>query len=238
VHLEPVGWADDWPVMGNAPEGATTGEPAMEHALPVALHPQPTDKPQTSDEFDAKTLSPKWEWNHNPVNERWSLGERPGFLRLHTAYSVDLLHARNTITECLQDEAAEITVLVDLEHLAAGDRAGLSIFDVSESYVAVVESGTGRKLVFSNKDNKTAGPDVMTQFVQWRGTVVGDVANYSYSIEEGATFHPIGGEVKLAFGWWKGAHPAVFAFNTDAAAKTNGFVDIDRVRYRPLPHSL
>ena len=58
VHLEPVRWADDWPVIGNAPEGATTGEPVTEYALPVVLHPQPTDKPQTSDEFDAKTLSP------------------------------------------------------------------------------------------------------------------------------------------------------------------------------------
>ncbi len=233
VHLQPVRWDSDWPVIGSAPPGATTGEPVMEHRLPVVLHPQPTDKPQTSDDFDAKTLSPMWEWNHNPVNERWSLTDRPGFLRLHMAYAADLLHARNTITECLQDEAAEITVRLDLEHLAPGDRTGLSIFDVSKSYVAVVEGDTSRKLVFSMKDADTAGPEVTARFVQLRGLVKGDVARYSYSVDDGATFHPIGSEVKLAFGWWKGARPAVFAFNTDANAKTNGLVDIDWVHYRP-----
>ena len=59
-------------------------------------------------------------------------------------------------------------------------------------------------------------------------------ATYAYSADDGATFHPIGSEVKLAFGWWKGARPAVFAFNTDAAAKTNGWVDVDWVHYRAL----
>ena len=49
-----------------------------------------------------------------------------------------------------------------------------------------------------------------------------------------ATFHPIGSEVKLAFGWWKGARPAVFSFNTDATAKTNGWVDVDWVYYQAL----
>ena len=162
-----------------------------------------------------------WEWNHNPVNERWSLTERPGFLRLHTAYSADLLHARNTITECLQDESAEITVRLDLDHLAPGDRTGLSIFDVSKSYVAVAPGDGGRKLVFAIKDTDTSAPR-LGPVVQLRGTVVGDVARYSFSIDEGATFHPIGSEVKLAFGWWKGARPAVFAFNSEAASKTMG----------------
>lgn len=234
VHLEPVRWVDDWPVIGNAPEGATTGEPVMQYAMPVVLNPQPTDRPQTSDDFNGKTLSPMWEWNHNPVNERWSLTERPGFLRLHTALSADLLHARNTITECLQDESEEVTVRLDLAHLASGDRTGLSIFDVSKSYVAVVQGQSGRRLVFSIKDTETAGPEVKPGVVQLRAHVTGDLAMYSYSIDDGATFTPIGSEVKLAFGWWKGARPAIFAYNSDAAAKTHGFVDVDWVRYKAL----
>jgi beta-xylosidase len=233
VHLQPVRWDGDWPVIGNAPQGATTGEPVMEYALPIVFHPQPTDRPQTSDEFDAKALSPMWEWNHNPANERWSLAERPGFLRLHTAYAADLLHARNTVTECLQDESAEITVRLDLEHLAPGDRAGLSIFDVSKSYVAVTYAGAGRKLAFSIKDADTPGPDISAKIVQLRAVVKGDMATYFYSTDDGAAFTPIGSEVKLAFGWWKGARPAIFAFNTDANAKTSGVLDVDWVHYRP-----
>jgi beta-xylosidase len=237
VHLQPVRWANDWPVMGNAPEGATTGEPVKEYTMPVVLHPQPTDKPQTSDDFNEKTLSPMWEWNHNPVNEGWSLTEQPGFLRLHTAFSQDLLHARNTLTECLQDETAEVTVRLDLNRLAAGDRAGLSLFDVSKSYVAVVQGERSRKLVFSNKDAETAGTEISSRFVQLRGRVDGEVATYAYSLDDGATFTPIGTEVKLAFGWWKGARPAVFAFNTDPGAKNHGFVDVDWVNYKAIGSS-
>ena len=111
---------------------------------------------------------------------------------------------------------------LDLAHLASGDRTGLSIFDVSKSYVAVVQNQGGRRLVFSMKDTETAGPEFKSQFVQLRARVVGDLATYSYSIDDGATFTPIGSEIKLAFGWWKGARPAIFAFNADAGAKAHG----------------
>ena len=35
-----------------------------------------------SDDFARATLSPQWEWNHQPRSDRWSLTERPGRLRL------------------------------------------------------------------------------------------------------------------------------------------------------------
>jgi beta-xylosidase len=231
VHLEPVRWEDDWPIIGNVPEGAMKGEPVAEFAMPVVVKPTPQERPQTSDEFDGKTLSPMWEWNHNPVNERWSLNERRGFLRLHTAFSADLMHARNTLTECLQDEAAEITVRLDVTHLAQGDRAGLSLLDFRKSYVAVVEREGVRRIVFSNKDEETAGPVISSRFVELRGRVDGEKGAYSYSVDDGATFLPFGTKVTLAFGWWKGVRPGVFAFNTDPGAKRFGFVDLDWVHY-------
>lgn len=231
VHLEPVRWEDDWPIIGKAAEGATTGEPVAEYAMPVVLKSTPKDRPQTSDEFDGNILAPMWEWNHNPVNERWSLTERKGFLRLHTAFSPDLLHARNTLTECLQDEAAEITVRLDVKDLAPGDRAGLSLFDFSKSYLAVVQGEGVRQFVFSNKGEETGGPVITSRFVQLRGRVDGDHATYSYSMDDGATFSPFGSEVKLAFSWWKGARPSLFAFNTDPSSKKFGYVDIDWVHY-------
>jgi beta-xylosidase len=234
VHLQPVRWENDWPVIGKAAKGETTGEPVAEYAMPIELKPAPKDAPQTSDEFDGKVLAPMWEWNHNPVNERWSLTERKGFLRLHTAFSPDLLHARNTLTECLQDETAEITARLDLENLAPGDRAGLSLFDFRSSYVAVVQGNGARRLVFSNNGEETAGPVITSRFVQLRGRVEGDRATYSYSADDGATFSPFGSEVNLVFSWWKGARPGLFAFNADPSAKKFGYVDIDWVHYAAL----
>jgi hypothetical protein len=38
----------------------------------------------------------------------------------------------------------------------------------------------------------------------------------SYSMDEGATFKPIGANVKLAVGWWKGARSALLALTVGA----------------------
>ena len=66
VHLEPVRWHDDWPVIGADPDGAPAGHPIPPGPIPgnprVASH----QRPQTSDDFNGATLGPQWEWNHNP----------------------------------------------------------------------------------------------------------------------------------------------------------------------------
>jgi beta-xylosidase len=190
--------------------------------------------PQTSDEFNTRVLGPNWEWNHNPVNSMWSLTERTGYLRLHAMPSPDLLHARNTLTENMQDESFEVTTRLDLEHIADGDRAGFSIFDKAESYIAVKQDQQDRSLVFSADGKETSGPAVKQKIAQLRAVVRGDTAKYLYSLDDGRSFHSLGSPVTLSFSWWKGARPALFSFNTRTSSLGDGFVDIDWVHYRPL----
>jgi beta-xylosidase len=113
VRLEPVKWQDSWPVMGEVPPGGASGEP-------VAAYPQlPVDAGgkaaamslQTSDDFTSPKLGPQWEWNHNPDNSRWSLSKHRGFLRLIPGPASDLLHARNTLTQQMQSESLDFTLL-------------------------------------------------------------------------------------------------------------------------------
>ncbi|MEI9905436.1 MAG: hypothetical protein WDN06_16955 [Asticcacaulis sp.] len=72
-YLEPVTWADDWPVMGDG------GQPVLIHAAPDAGPWSPQDRLQESDEFSGKTLGLQWEWNHNPDDTRWEPVRPPGF---------------------------------------------------------------------------------------------------------------------------------------------------------------
>jgi beta-xylosidase len=144
VYLEPVRWENDWPVMGDAAPGATTGQPVAEWPMPVVVPGTAGTGPQTSDEFNQATLSPMWEWNHNPEDAHWSLTERKGYLRLHPMFAEDLLHARNTLTESMQDESLDFTTRVDVEHMQDGDRAGVSLFEKSLSYLAVVQNNGQR----------------------------------------------------------------------------------------------
>ena len=76
--------------------------------------------------------------------------------------------------------------------------------------------------------------------IQLRARVLGEVANYSYSLDGGRSFQPLGQPVKLAFSWWKGARPALFAYNTNPAPASpvngvSGYVDFDWAHYQALP---
>lgn len=235
VHLEPVRWVDDWPVIGREADGEFRGEPVVQGSVPVANATSATLSPQTSDEFDSSTLSPMWEWNHNPANTRWSLTQRAGFLRLNSAYSPDLLHARNTLTECMQDESLEFTVRFDIAGLQDGDRTGVSVFDKSQSYIALEQlAGGQRRIIFAERGAQTPGPPFTGSLIQLRARVEGDTATYAYSVDDGRSFQPLGHPVKLAFSWWKGARPAIFAFNTDPNAKRMGAVDLDWAHYKSI----
>ena len=121
-------WIGDWPLIGK-PIGATAGEPVQQAPMPVIAPDAASWSPQTSDEFTATTFLPLWEWNHNPDEARWSLTARPGFLRLQTQYAADLLHARNTLTETMQNDSLEVTARLDVSHLRDGELAGLSVLD-------------------------------------------------------------------------------------------------------------
>lgn len=190
---------------------------------------------QTSDEFNEKTLPPMWEWNHNPDDAHWSLTERKGSLRLHPLFAEDLLHARDTLTETMQDESLTFTARLDVSHMADGDHAGVSLFDKSLSYVAVKQLHGQRSLLFSVKGNDTQGPALSGHAVELQARLNVDTVTYFYSVDGGRTFMPLGDPVKLAFSWWKGARPALFAFSTDREHAGTGYIDFDWAHYRPVP---
>ena len=84
VHLQPMKWVDDWPVIGIDKDGDGCGEPVLTYKKPNVGKNYPICTPQESDEFDGYTLSPQWQWQAN-INEKWAYfngGE--GFVRLYS----------------------------------------------------------------------------------------------------------------------------------------------------------
>ncbi|MHC4529352.1 MAG: glycoside hydrolase 43 family protein, partial [Planctomycetota bacterium] len=100
--LVPVKWRDGWPVVGADPDGNGIGNTAAGARKPILGYP--IDAAQTNDEFDSEELSPQWQWNHNPRDERWSLSERPGWLRLKANVPIGeggFWNASNTLSQRL-----------------------------------------------------------------------------------------------------------------------------------------
>ena len=71
VHLQPMKWVNDWPVIGIDKDGDGCGEPVMTYKKPNVGKTYPICTPQESDEFDGYTLSPQWQWHAN-INEKWA----------------------------------------------------------------------------------------------------------------------------------------------------------------------
>ena len=231
VHLEPVHWNDDWPVIGADPDGASTGQPTPSGPIPGNPRVESRQRPQTSDDFNGAKLGPQWEWNHNPDDAHWSLRTRPGYLRLIPMQADSLLDARNTLTQCMQDNAFQFTVRMDLGAIKPGVHTGLAMFEKSASGLEIEQDGEERRLNFFHLQDHTAGPKLSQSVVQLRVRVDGDQARYSYSLDDGKTFQELGADAEIRFSWWKGSRPALFAYT--AQATEPGAVDIDWVRYEP-----
>lgn len=84
VHLQPVRWTNDWPVIGVDKDGDGCGEPVLTHKKPNVGKTYPVCTPQESDEFDGNSLSPQWQWHAN-INEKWAFfNSGKGHVRLYS----------------------------------------------------------------------------------------------------------------------------------------------------------
>jgi len=232
VHLEPVHWQDGWPVIGEPIHGSTTGEPVPFGPIPHDTTVTPSVRPQTSDEFSTAMLGPQWEWNHNPDNTNWSLTDRSGYLRLIPMHADGLLEARNTLTQSMQDDSFQLTVRIDLSAMRSGVHAGLAVFEKDASGLEIVQHGDQRELDYFHLPDQTPGVQLPSAIVRLRVFVQGDSATYSYSEDDGRTFHPLGPSTQIHSSWWKGPRPSLFAYTTDATEP--GVVDFDWVHYEPI----
>jgi beta-xylosidase len=214
--LQPVRWVDDWPVFGDG------GRPVMggkKPALPFAE----ISHPQVSDEFDAASPAPQWQWNHNPVPTAWSLTERAGWLRLRGQPAANLELARNTLTQKLWGQAGSFEVKLDATALSDGQRAGVAFMSGKIFNAVGVERAGGRNRLFW--DGAT-GPELAGGVVWLRGEYRGDTARLSYSLD-GAAFTDTGLGVALKFSQWKGARLALFSYGGGAGA-----ADFDYFRFK------
>ncbi len=232
-HLIPVKWGgDDWPVFGD--NGQTVDrwkKPGVSGAAVRIEHPQ------TSDDFVGASLSPQWQWNHNPLPKAWSLRERPGWLRLHGQPAPELLLAHDTLTQKLWGEAGTFTVKLDASGLSNGQRAGLAFMSGKELVpVGVVREGEVRRFFWeapavagSTTDPSAGrGPVVSGRAVWLRGVYDGAAARLLYSTD-GTHFADTGASMTLRFGQWKGARVALFAYGPG-----DGVADFDAFEHRPV----
>lgn len=237
--LLPVVWKDGWPHLGEPDElgiGSITwsGRKPLDGIAPHA--------PQASDDFTAPTLGHQWEWNYQPRADKWSLTERPGFLRLRAFKPVErpadtknpfppgvLLNAGNTLTQRLMTPAGgTATVRLEIGQMADGQTAGFGLFSKEYGVLAVRQTNGERRIVYLANQSEEPGPVATGNAIFLRATMNAQgKANFSYGTDE-EHFLPIGPEYTMKWAWYRGIRLALFTFNERQEA---GIADFTAFRY-------
>ena len=227
--LSPVTWIDGWPIIGK-PDDKNIGHFVWSGNKPVDGTPIVT--PQTSDEFDEAVLPPQWEWNYQPRDDKWSLSERMGWLRLHAFKPLspdNLMKAGNTLTQrCFRTTSNEVVIKLDLSGMADGQKCGLCHFAGAHSSLGVSQDGTTRTLAYDNNGKVTAGPEISGDDLWIKSTWGLDgKSQYAYSLD-GQAFTDFGDPYQLTWGNYRGDRIGIYSFNNKAE---DGFVDVDFFHY-------
>ena len=195
-----------------------------------------TSKIQTNDEFSATALPAQWEWNYQPRNEKWSLSEHPGYLRLYAFQPIDpndnhriIFRAGNTLTQrSMRTTHNEVTAKFEIGHMVDGQFAGLTHYAATFSTFGIKQTNGIRTLVYDNNGTVHAGIQIKGNVIWLKSAwdVIGK-NRYSYSTD-GKTFIPFGTTYQLTWGDYRGDRIGIFNFNTKGDL---GFVDVDWFRY-------
>ena len=215
VHLQPVRWQDDWPLMGVDYDGNGVGEPVAEWQKPIAS--SSAFLPQTADDFNGTDLGLQWQWNHNPVDTHWSLKEKKGWLTLKALPADSLKLCRNMLTQKVVGYQSESTTLLTIAgHCYAGlccsgkyfRGIGLckeGVFVESQGQREVIQKGKFQKL-----------------WVRVQNDCVANRHQFFYSTD-GIHFVKVDGAFPMRSGYWKGIRVGLFCYGNSGRASFDDF---------------
>jgi beta-xylosidase len=234
--LSPVTWTDGWPYFGLP--GNLGRTPRTWVKPDTGVKEKPRAPYQRSDDFSGARLQPVWQWNHVPVDGKWSLAERKGFLRLHALPAQDLWRARNTLTQRAVGMRSTVTVIVETAGLQPGDTAGLALFNRPYAWVGVERTGGGQVVTKFDELSGEINRVNVTQSRLWLRAECDFIKNQAtlHFSPDGRTFTALGQPHTMAYGLitFQGVRYSLFAYNTQAGAG-GGYADFDSIGVREEP---
>ncbi|RYY65703.1 MAG: glycosyl hydrolase 43 family protein, partial [Chitinophagaceae bacterium] len=146
LHLQPMVWKNDWPMIGNDADGDSNGEPVSVHQKPAITKPAPVAVPPTSEEFNAPSLGLQWQWQANE-QEGWAFTTPNGFLRMNCVKQEEgannLWMLPNMLLQKFPAEEFSTITKYDFNPNFVGDKTGLIIFGLDYAYLSLVKKEDG-----------------------------------------------------------------------------------------------
>lgn len=250
IHLQPMKWVNDWPVIGIDPDGDGCGEPVIDYRVPKSKRATEYTL-NYSDEFNSSSLALQWQWMANSKSTWCFPDSLNGVLRLFSAYTdtvtrvepfnkiVNLWNTPNLLAEKINGDhfVATTKLTVHPDPRRAGERFSFVIY--GEDYATLTIENTTAGLLLKQitclKARKEGLEQVQEQ-VQIPNAPIylrilfrnGEDCSFAYSTD-GVNFTPIGKDFKAKPGRWIGAK---LGYVAQRPVKNNdgGWMDIDWLR--------
>lgn len=258
VHLQPMKWVNDWPVIGVDKDGDGCGDPVLTYKKPNVGKTYPICTPQESDEFDGYTLGLQWQWHAN-INEKWyyCAGDQ-SMLRLYS-YPVpndykSLWDVSNLLLQKTTAPSQTISTKITFKPINKyqGERTGLVVMGMD--YAALVMESTKEGLVLSqveckkadrgSKETVNATLPLQDPTIYLRAKVYDTskkiaaseggsdqivMCQFSYSLD-GKKYQSFGQPLQVREGKWIGAKTGIFCTRPAIVTNDGGWADIDWYR--------
>lgn len=241
VHLQPVIWKNDWPVMGKDFDGNGIGEPVLSYKKPNLGKTYPIETPLETDNFNGFNIGLQWQWNANP-NVLWH-AKLPGnnFLRLFSIKSVEDSENLWMVPNLLLQKfpapnfTASTKITLFPEEAKNGKTAGLMIMGMDYATLSISHDENGYFIKqteainaikgFKEQINTEKRLKTNTAYFKVEVSSPDYMCQFSFS-EDGKEFEKIGKPFKAQPGKWIGAKVGIFSVSTQVA-KRGGYADID-----------
>ena len=240
VHLQPMFWKNDWPVIGTDVDGNGIGEPVTTHKKPIVTTKYSPDSPQESDEFNSPKIGLQWQWQANP-KEGWFFSTTNGYATMFCMKHADSLKnywmLPNFLSQKLPAEEFSAVTKIEFHPQNKNDKTGLMLFGIDYAFIGLVKKDSGVFLSYNVCMNAEKGAEEMETIIKklnttsaWLKIIVAKNATASFAFsEDGVSFTKLQGAFTAKPGKWVGAKVGLFATSTTKTNNT-GYVNVDWFR--------
>ena len=252
LHLNPMKWINDWPVIGVDKDGAGCGAPVSRYRKPKTGKTYPIETPVESDEFDTRKLGLQWEWHAN-YQDVFGFTTNMGYVRIYghelSPHFKNFWEVPNLLMQKFPAEEFTATAKLKVSAKDDGQLSGLIIMGWDYSWIGVEKQG--EKFLLKQAVCKDAEQGNLEQvstlavlepsrkfeaglFPNYEREIYirvhvdkGAYCRFSYSLD-GKKFTEAGTLFKARQGKWIGAKVGMFSVTPHG--KERGWLDVDWFR--------
>ena len=249
LHLNPMKWVNDWPVIGVDKDGDGCGDPVSRYRKPKIGKTYPIETPVESDEFDTRKLGLQWEWHAN-YQDVFGFTTNMGYARIYghelSSHFKNFWEVPNLLMQKFPAEEFTATAKLKVSAKDDGQLSGLIIMGWDYSWIGVEKQG--EKFLLKQAVCKDAEQGNLEQvstlavlepsrkfeaglFPNYEREIYirvhvdkGAYCRFSYSLD-GKKFTEAGTLFKARQGKWIGAKVGMFSVTPHG--KERGWVDVD-----------